>query len=116
MVRADDDVRDRLWRDFPDLGDEPFGFGDAALSVGDQDARRRGDEQRDGGELLGPRRAQLLVGVRDVAQLADAGEIGVGVAALVRVAGADGLGSCRPGCATSGAAASVARIAKIGSE
>ena len=55
VIRADDDVGDRLRRDLRNLVDHPPRLGDAALAVGDEHARRGDDEQADGREQLAAR-------------------------------------------------------------
>lgn len=92
VVGTDDDVGDGLVGDGGDGFDEAAGLGGAALAVGDEDAVVGDDEHADGGEAFVAGRAELLVGIDAGGEFPDAWEVVVGVAADVRVGGAEGGG------------------------
>ncbi len=88
VVRADDDERDWLVGDPGDGIDQPFGFGGAALPVGDQHALTCHDEQVGGRELLSSG-VEVLVGVDVIDDLDRAGEVARLQSALRGVGRAD---------------------------
>ena len=88
VVGADDDVLNGLRRDLRDGVDQPFGFANAALAVGDEHAAARHHEHVGCRELLGAG-VEILVGIDVIGDLDRAREIRLLQSAFRRIGGAD---------------------------